>query len=121
MEDRIRFFEHSGKKILLLDVSGMKPGESFIRFIDSAKQVIRTKPENSLLTLFDATDSYFNNATIDMLKEFTAGNKSYVRASAVVGITGLKKVMLNFISKFSSRTFKQSDTREEAMDWLVQQ
>lgn len=66
-------------------------------------------------------NSFFDTETVDILKEFTASNKPYVKASAVVGIKGLKKMMLDLVSKFSGRTFKQCDTREEAAKWLAQQ
>ena len=104
-----------------MDVSNFTPGVDFKQFISNTRKIISEQPKNSLLTLFDATDSYFDNETISILKKFTASNKPYVKASAVIGIAGLKKMMLEIISKFSGRTFKQYRTREEAATWLIWQ
>ncbi len=121
MSDHIQFIEKNKVQVLLLDVSGMKPGKEFTHFIDDAQKIIHAKPVNSVRTLFDATGSFFDTETINILKEFTASNKAYVRASAVVGITGLMKMMLDIISRFSGRNFKQCASREEAIEWLIQQ
>ena len=118
---RIQFLEQDGKQILLLDATNMPPGDKFKQFIDDAKHVIHMQQKNSMRTLFDATNAYFDKETVDILKDFTASNRPYVKASAVVGITGLKKMMLELVSKFSNRTFKQCETREEAVAWLVKQ
>jgi len=121
LNERIQFIEQDGRHIILLDVSNMPPGDEFKQFIEDAKHLIHMQQKNSMLTLFDATHSYFDKETIDILKDFAASNRPYVRASAVVGITGLKKMMLDIVSKFSGRTFKQCSTREEAVEWLVKQ
>jgi len=119
--ERVTFIEHKGKKILLEDFSGITPGEEFYEALEQARKTIHSQPENSVLALFDATDGYFDQDVMNKMKEFTTSNKPYMKAVAVVGITGLLKIALMTVSKFSGRDFKTFNTREAALEWLVAQ
>lgn len=118
--DRVAFITHDGKEILLLDFSGLKSNEA-IALIEPAKAVISKKPQNSVLTLTDVTDVRFNEDLSRKMVEFTTHNKPYVRAAAVVGITGLKQVIFNAVVALSKRNLSTFDTRDDAKKWLVAQ
>jgi hypothetical protein len=119
--ERLHFMTYKGKIILIEDFSDMKPGEVFMQALDEAGKMIRSQPEHSVLAVFDATNSHFNNEILEAMKAFTQANTPYIKAATVVGITGLLKIALKSISKFSGREFHLFDTREEAMEWLIQQ
>lgn len=116
--ERVKFIEHQRKEILLLDFSDSNPDE-VLKIIEHAKQVIRKKPEQSVLTLTDVTNARFNEKVGEGMKEFTVHNKPYVRAGAVVGVTGLKKIIFRAVMAFSQRKLEAFDDREEAKLWLV--
>jgi hypothetical protein len=118
--DRISFITHDNREILLLDFSRLKAHEA-IALIEPAKTVISSKPHNSLLTLTDVTDIMFNDELSQKMKEFTVHNKPFVRAAAVVGITGLRKVIFNAVLVFSRRKLESFDDREAAKQWLKEQ
>jgi len=119
--DRTKFIEHKDKQILLVDFSGIKPGEEFNEAVEESKKIIHSQPEKSVLALFDATDGHFDQEVINKLKEFAASNTPYIKTSALVGVTGLLNIALMTISKFAGRDFKTFSTREEALEWLVTQ
>jgi len=77
------------------------------------------KPFFCLAPLADVTDAAFNSELTHALQKFTSENKPYVIAAAVVGITGLKEIILDAVAKFSRRNFKIFDNLDEAKDWLV--
>lgn len=116
--ERVRFINHEGRDILFLDFSRCKADE-VVKTIHHAKKIISSRPENSLLTLTDVTDARFNDEVGQNMKEFTAHNKPYVKASAVVGITGLKKIIFSAVVRFSQRNITAFDDIEEAKSWLV--
>ena len=116
--DRVRFIKHHEKEILLLDFSNSGTDE-VLKIIEDAKRVISTKPENSLLTLTDVTNARFNEKVGDSMKVFSAHNKPYVKAAAVVGITGLKKIIFGAVMAFSKRNLESFDEVEQAKNWLV--
>lgn len=118
--DRVNFITHQGKKILLIDFSNCK-AEEVLATIEQAKAVIKRQPLNSLLTLTDSTGALFNDQVTAELKEYTAHNRPYVRAGAVVGITGLRKIIYDAVLLFSKRKLATFDSLEEAKNWLVKQ
>jgi hypothetical protein len=118
LNERIQFIDHQGKEILLLDFSNREPDE-VLQIIHQATAVIETRAELSLLTLTDVTNARFNEAVGQGMKNFTLHNKPYVRAGAVIGITGLKRIIFGAVMAFSERKLLPFDDREQAKAWLI--
>lgn len=116
--DRVKFITHQEKEILFLDFSNSQAHE-VLKIIEDAKRVIRAKPRNSLLTLTDVTNARFDETVGNGMKEFTAHNRPYVKAAAVVGITGLKKIIFGAVMAFSKRNIESFDDPEQAKHWLA--
>jgi hypothetical protein len=114
----VAFINHNGKELLFLDFSNCKAGDVFL-VIDEAKKAIRTRPENSVLTLTDVTNMRFDDRVTEQMKAFTAHNKPYVRAAAVVGVEGVKKIIMSAVMLFSRRKFHTFDNIESAKNWLA--
>jgi 1-deoxy-D-xylulose 5-phosphate reductoisomerase len=118
---RTRFVDHRGKKVLVLDYSGIRePAEALAAIEESKREVVR-HPHKSLRVLTDSTGSHYDTAVVQALKELAAHDEPYVIASAVVGVVGLKKVVLTAVNLFSKRKITMFDSREQALDWLVAQ
>lgn len=119
--ERTRFEDHQGKRILLLDYSAMTdPGEAMAA-IQRSMAIVAAQPRDSLLVLTDVSDSRYNATVLQGLKELAAHNAPYVKASAVVGITGLRRIAYQAVIVFSKRNIKTFDSRESARAWLVTQ
>ena len=118
MEERIRFIEHKGRRILLIDVSHCSADEvaTMARLVPS---FVTSEPRNSVLLLADFTGAQFDRIAIDRLKEGTVFDKPHLRRSAWVGIESLPKVFYEHIKSFSRRDLPTFKSREEALDWLV--
>jgi hypothetical protein len=118
MEDRIRFMEHRGKKILLADISHCTPREveTLALLVPS---YVTSEPRGSVLLLADFTGAEFDRIAIDRLKEAAVFDRPHLKRSAWVGIEKLPKVFYEHIKNFSQRDLPAFKTREEAMDWLV--
>jgi hypothetical protein len=49
-------------------------------------------------------------------------NRPFIRYGAVIGLDGIKKIMVNSILKISGRSnMKFFHSRQEAIDWIVSQ
>ena len=118
MEDRIRFIEHRGKNVLLIDVSNLTPEElsSMGRLVPS---YLATQAKGSVLLLADFTGSKFDRASLEVLKQATVFDRPHLKKSAWVGAEALPKVFHDNIKAFSQRDLPMFKTREEALDWLV--
>ena len=118
--ERIQFIQHKGKQLLNLDLANAKATE-VVRLVRDATPVIAAAQERSIRTLTDVTNMAFNVEATEALKQFTMHNKPYVLAGAVVGVTGLKKIIYNAVLKFSGRNIVAFDTLDEAKNWLSTQ
>jgi len=118
MEDRIRFVEHKGKQILLVDVSHCAPTE-VAKIALLVPSYVTSEPRASVLLLADFTGAEFDRVAIDRMKESAVFDRPHLKRSAWVGIEKLPKVFYEHIKNFSQRDLPVFETREEAMDWLV--
>lgn len=116
--ERSRFMMHRGREIYVLDCSDCRPDE-VVRIIDECARQVRSRPAGSVRTLTIAGGGKFDNNVLQKLKELTQGNAPYVERAAVVGITGLYKVVMNTIKLFSKREFHLFDCVDEAKDFLA--
>jgi hypothetical protein len=73
-----------------------------------------------VLTLNDVTGTSFDSESVEVLKSKVIANAPYVKRAAVIGIRGLQKLIYEAIQKFSQRNIPLFDSRQEALDWLVQ-
>jgi hypothetical protein len=116
----VRFIDHRDKRILHIDFGGCELAE-FVSIIKESKKLIAKEAFASVLTLTNVTGAHINPMASKVLKEFTAFNKPYVRAGAVLGASGLLKLEFDIVMKFSGRKLARFDNPDEAMNWLVAQ
>ena len=102
--DRVELSEREGKTLVTLDFSGLEP-EELAAVLEKAAAVIRSQPPKSVYTLTKVDGAHFNGEVIEALKEFAKGNDPYVTMGAIVGLSGLQKLVLTTVSKFSGRNF----------------
>jgi hypothetical protein len=119
--ERTRFIDHRGKQVLLLDYSGIRDPEEAVREIRHSMEVVARQPRDSLRVVTIVRDARYNAAVLQALKELASHNAPYVRASAVVGMSGLHRIAYQAIILFSKRNIKTFDTDADALDWLVTQ
>lgn len=120
MEDRIRFIEHKGRKILLVDVSHCTPADT-AKIALLVPSYVTSQDRGSVLLLADFTGTEFDRIAIDRLKEATVFDKPHLKRSAWVGIESLPHVFFEHIKNFSRRDLPTFKTREEALEWLVKE
>ena len=119
--ERIRFIEHRGKRILLIDYSGIRRTDEAIATIEHVRAFVARQPPRSLLLLSDVKDTHYNSAVLQKMKELAAANEPFVKASAVVGMSGLHRIAYQGVILLTRRKVQTFDTRDEAMDWLAEQ
>lgn len=111
---------HKGKQITYFDFCKVNT-ENYYRVLKDAKIYIKKQPNNSLLTLTDMRVPKYMPTEMKIFNEFVRDNKPYVKAAAIVGIEGIKKILLKIAETFSDRRIHTFDTIEEAEDWLIKQ
>ena len=118
---RVRFIEHRGARILLIDFSGLQQTEEILREVEIARETVAQQPPASLRTLTHVKGARYTPPVMEALKNLTAHNKPYVTAAAVVGMEGLHRVLFRAVVLFSRRNIEAFDSLDEARDWLASQ
>ncbi len=109
---------HRGKNIVVVDIAHTAPAET-ISALKEAQKRIAENPPKSILMLTDVTDTTYNKDVSAAIQDFSAKNTPYVMRSAVVGVDGLKQVLLRTVNLITRREIKSFPSRQEALDWLA--
>ena len=113
------FITHKGKRIFFIDFSDCNAEEILSR-IESSRSIIQSQPEGSVLTLTYVRNARFDRKVSQSLKEYSRDNKRFVRAAAIVGLSGLMEIILQAVVMFTRRQFSIFENLEEAKDWLAE-
>ncbi|MGD0413898.1 MAG: hypothetical protein ABSA80_00955 [Terriglobales bacterium] len=118
MDDRIRFIEHQGKRILLLDFSHSNAHEMQL-LLEYVRITVAQHAHESVITLADYTGSTVDHAVATKIKEVLTLDRPFVKKTAWVGAESIPHAFMDNFHTFSQREIVTFKTREEAMDWLV--
>jgi hypothetical protein len=118
MHERIRFIEHRGKKILVVDFSNC-PAQRVEEIARAVPDYATAQPLNSVLVLTDFTEATFNQDALRALKETAVFDKPFIKRSALLGTQSFPRDFYEEITSFSRRDLRIFATRDEALTWLV--
>lgn len=124
MSNRVRFIPNpsGGNEVLLIDLTGFAAPLDAIDTINEARSLIAAQPLSSVRCIVDVTAARFNTDVVEALKELAAANKPYMIATGLIGVTGLQRIILEAVIKFTARkNLKSMPSREEAFAWLAAQ
>ncbi len=119
MKSRIRFISHKHKKILLVDGSNCST-EELEEFASLVPARVTAEPLGSVLLLADFTGAQFDKKSVERLKPALVFDRPHLKRSAWVGMEGLPTIFYEHLKTFSQRDLPIFKTREEALDWLVE-
>ncbi|MBN2804310.1 MAG: hypothetical protein JXR91_14540 [Deltaproteobacteria bacterium] len=122
MNKNIEIIEYNNKKIIYSDYSNLG-GNQFLDYVRSHYSAHRKIFENSnekFLILTNVENAFANREVMKLLKDSVKHNSPHISKSAVIGIAGVQKLLLNSINLFSKVNSKVCDNREEALKWLTE-
>jgi hypothetical protein len=122
-EERIEVFEHKGKRFIYYDMSHFRNNIEFKAFIDFAKRSVQGFPQDaSLFSITNIEGVVYDSETKNIVAEWMDFNKPFIKQGAVIGLDGIKKIMVNAILKMSGRSnMAFFHTKQEAVEWLSAQ
>lgn len=111
----------TAKKIIFIDYSNMKPEQLIAEAEKVHTEGIRARSSGMKVKVFvDVRGAYLNPESVKALKDITKKDNDIVEKTAIVGITGLKRILADAIAAFSGTKTKYFDTKEQAIEWLSQ-
>jgi len=116
----VRYIEHSGVQILLMDFSDEGDTLSVTGTAEEAMRIVRDTGEpHSIRGLLDFSGRHLNKGMRDSMKRMSKNNGPYMKAIAFVGLgralSPIFSGLLLVTKRSNHRVFK---TRPEALEWL---
>ena len=117
-KERMKWLTYKGHEILLDDYSNLKP-DVFLPLINVVTDLTFKSGKENILLIVDVSNSYANKEIIAEFNVSGKRSKSLLKKTAVLGITGVKKILLNVVNRFTGLDAKAFSSLEEAQDWLI--
>jgi hypothetical protein len=118
LKNRIRVDSHNNREILIVDYSGLKYSD-IIDLADSARIKIVDMGRNDILLLEIMKDIITDRVVDDALKKYSASIKPYVFRYAVVGVSGLVRVLSKSLNIFKLRKLTAFKNEQDAKEYLT--
>jgi hypothetical protein len=117
-DDPIRFIEHQGKKILLVDFTNADAHDMLL-LLEELRTMVAQHPRGSLVILSEFAGATVDHEVATKIKEVLTRDRPFVKKTAWVGTESIPHAFMENFHNFSQREIATFKTREEAMDWLV--
>ncbi len=114
----VQWIDYKGHKILYADYRGLVSEEKMLENLKAEEEFYRTIT-TKVLSLNDYRDTYVSNNFINKVTELGKINKDKNLRSAILGISGMKKLLLNTFSMVSGMPVRSFDSETDAKEYLV--
>ena len=119
-----QWINHLGKRILYIDISNFLENVKALdvelaEAVASIGQEMYQQPLHSVLVLVDLRNTTMTPTSNKLISERINDTKKYIQKTAVVGMTGVRKIFLDFFSRLAESETGSFETPDAAKDWLV--
>jgi hypothetical protein len=118
--DRLHFEKYKGHAIFVIDLSRCNNKEILL-LLDQVKASVERHAPASLLILSDFSGTHIDKQVATRAKEVLVLDRPYVKKAAWLGTESLPHVFYENFKTFSQRDLPSFKTREEAMEWLIEE
>jgi hypothetical protein len=120
MTDRLQRVEHKGKEILVADFSNLV-ADALPAALRQVAIRIAAEPPASVRLITYTEGARFGIGTVEEVKLYSSTIRPALKASAVVGLSPLQKVVYMAAKPFLHSTVTPFESFEAAKDWLARQ
>jgi hypothetical protein len=120
-EMRSKWLTYNGKQIFFQDFSGHSfvNMEPVIQELADVQAIVCKSLENSVLVLADFRQTRISKDLMDLLIVSSNITKSHIKKTAVLGISGTKRVLADILIRFTGQPLSFFDSEEDAKEWLI--
>ena len=118
---RSKWLTYKGKQIFYQDFSGygFLDMEPLKRELAAVQEIVIQAPENSVLVLTDFRETSIGRDLMDLLTASSRVTKLHIKKTAVLGVTGTKRIFADMLVRLTGQQLSFFDQEEAARDWLV--
>lgn len=119
---RSRWITHKGVRVFYQDFSGHNILDSDVvkQELAEVQVVVLQEPPNSLLVLSDFRETQIGKDLMELLTASSRVTKSHIKRTAVLGVTGTKRIFASMLIGLTGQQLSLFDSEESALDWLTQ-
>lgn len=110
--------DYKGLRIFYADYSGFGPDIGALREEVDALDALVEREENALV-LVDIRDTVTSSEVVSLMKESTARTKGHVARTAVVGVSGIQRVLAQAVARFAGEPLALFSDVDAAKEWLA--
>ncbi len=119
-----KWVERPDKRILYIDLSGLGEDASAVdaelaQTVATIGQAVYTQPVDSVLVLVDLRGTFLSREVNKLIMDRIADTRSYIHKTAVVGLTGLRGIFLDFFARMAGSDTVGFEDPEAAAEWLL--
>jgi hypothetical protein len=119
---RSRWIEYNEKKIFYQDFSKLFFNTTAVKAeLEEVQKVVKAEPKDSVLILTDMRDTNVGSDLLPAMNAASAATKDYVRKTAVLGVTGVKRKLADLLTALTGQPLKYFDDMESAKKWLIEE
>lgn len=119
----VRYESYNGKLVMINNFSGLK-GEEYEKAVEKLYNWLKSyeiSKRNDSLNFIDCTDSSPTGKVVEWYKKIAVEiTKNTAEKTAIIGIIGIRRILLRAVTKFSKLPVALFDKRKDAMDWLTE-
>jgi hypothetical protein len=116
--DRVRIESYLGHRLVVVDGTDAL-AEEYAGILRQGAMLVTGEPPGSVLLATVVTRARFGTGAAEHLKAYSRAIRPHVKASAVVGLSPLQRVLFVSIRPFLHATIRDFATLSEAREWLV--
>ena len=119
-----QWITYKGKRILHIDLSNFKEDlkgfeAELTTAVTTIGQEMYQQPPHSVLVLVDLRNTAMTQVAQKFLTERIKDTREYIQKTAVVGMTGLRRMFLDFFALVAGSETVPFDDPDLAKEWLV--
>ena len=116
--ERVRAETYLGKRIVVVDGTDAT-AEEYADVLRQGATFLAGEPLGSALLATVVTRARYGAGAAERLKAYSRAIRPHVRASAVVGLSPMQRVIFTAIRPFLHASVRDFGTLAEAREWLV--
>ncbi len=117
---RMTWLTHNGQQILVTDWTYIDNDKEFVEIVVNTSNYVIQLGQYDLLELINLQGSNQTATIIRTMQDMASETRPFNKRKAVIGVTGVKRVLLNTINRFAGESIKAFKTEHEALSWLIE-
>jgi hypothetical protein len=119
-----KWIEDLGNKIIYIDLSNFGANDLAVdteltETVSTIGQELYSQPRNSVLVLVDLRNTIITRKVQKLISERIADTQKYIRKTAVVGLSGIRRIYLDYFARIAGSDTVGFDNPESAKEWLL--